>query len=205
MNEVTNNYIGMIGQVSKNDVVNRTFFLNDYVEAKTLESIILGIIEINRQDDVNSTNKAVFERKPIKVIIDSFGGDCYSGMALVNVILTSKTPVHTYCYGKAMSMGLEIFAVGHKRFAHKHATLMQHQLAGGSIGKLNDMIESVSQKIKLQEMLDSILVEHSNIPMEKLDSLRATKTDWFFTGEEAVELGVVDELIKDSFTRKKTV
>lgn len=200
MNETTN-YAVQNANITKKDVVNRKFLLNSNVEASTVEDIILGIIEINRQDDESSLNKLHYERRPIKVIVDSYGGDCYSGMALVNVISTSKTPVHTYCYGKAMSMGLAIFVVGHKRFAHKYATLMQHQLSGGAIGKLNDMVESVSQKIKLQEMLDALIVENSNIPMETLDNLRTTKTDWFFTGKEAVELGVADGLIEGSFVR----
>lgn len=200
MNETTS-YTLQNANVTKKDVINRKFLLNSNVEPSTVEDIILGIVEINRQDDENSSNKINYERRPIKIIVDSFGGDVYSGMALVNIISTSKTPVHTYCYGKAMSMGLAIFIVGHKRFAHKYATLMQHQLSGGTFGKLNDMIESVSQKIKLQEMLDNLIIENSNIPEEKLINLRTTKTDWFFTGEEAIELGVADELIEGSFVR----
>lgn len=181
--------------LTKNDVENRTFLLNKNVSEESLEKIILGIIEINRQDDKDDKQRKNFKRKPIKLIIDSYGGSCYSGMALVNIIRTSKTPVHTYCYGKAMSMGLTIFTSGHKRFAHRDATLMQHQLSAGTQGKMTDMIEDAEQWIRLQDMLDKVLLETSKIKKSKLLDLREKKKDWYFTGEEAKELGVVDELL----------
>lgn len=181
--------------MTKNDIENRVFFINKNIDAESIESAILGITEININDDKQEKEKVNFNRKPIKLIIDSYGGDCYSGMALVNIIKTSKTPVHTYCYGKAMSMGLAIFASGHKRFAHRDAWLMQHQLYGGAMGKLVDLEESVEQKVKLQDMLDKILIDSSNIKRSKLLEFREKKFDWFFTGEEGRELGVVDELL----------
>lgn len=179
----------------KNDIDNREFLINTEIEAKNIEEVILGILAINRQDDLDIKNKMNFERQPIKVIVDSYGGYCYDGMTLVNVIATSKTPVHTYCYGKAMSMGLTIYSVGHKRFAHKRATFMQHQLSGVSIGKLTDMVQSAKEDVKLQDMLDDVLLENSDIKKSKILDLRERKVDWYFTGEEALEFGLVDELI----------
>lgn len=173
----------------------REFILNKDIGANTVSEIINGINEVNKYDDEQSENKIKYDRKPIKLIVDSFGGEIYSGMTLVNIIDTSTTPIHTYCYGKAMSVGLIIFVVGHKRFAHPLATFMQHQLSGGTIDNLTAMIESLEQNVILQNMLDSLLVDKSKIKQSKLMSLRQTKTDWFFTGKEALELGVVDELI----------
>lgn len=173
----------------------REFFLNSNVTADSIKDIILGIYEINKFDDEQSENKIKYERKPIKLVIDSFGGDCYSGMALVNSMDTSDTPVHTYCYGKAMSMGLTIFSAGHKRFAHELATFMQHQLTSGTRDKLTEMIQSVEEWIRLQEMLDDLLVERTNIEKRRLVELREMKKDWYFTGKEAIRLGVADELI----------
>lgn len=181
--------------LTKNNVEDRVFLLNSNVTAESVENIILGIQAINRKDKKDGKNKVKFKRKPIKVIIDSFGGDCYSGMALVNVINTSKTPVHTYCYGKAMSMGLTIYSVGHKRFAHKYASFMQHQMLGGTQGKLIDMTQGIEEWTKLQEMMDNVLVEKTNIKKSKLLKLREKKKDWYFSGEEALKLGLVDKLI----------
>lgn len=180
---------------TKSSIANRSFFLNENVTAKSLEDIILGIHEINRLDDEQGENKTKYERKPIKIIVDSYGGECYSGMALVNSIIASTTDVHTYCYGKSMSMALTIFTVGHRRFASKNATFMQHQLSGGTYGKLRDMIEDTEQRVILQDMMDNVLIEGSKIERSKLMDLRDRKKDWYFTGEEALNLGVVDELI----------
>ena len=180
----------------KFDVENRHFILNKNVASDTLEDIILGILEINRKDDEEEKKLAKYKRKPIKLIVDSYGGSCYDGLLLVNIIRTSKTPIHTYCYSKAMSMGLCIFACGHKRFAHKDAYLMHHQLAGQSGGMLMDIIESAEQKLKLQETLDEIILEHSNIQRETIMKYRERKFNWFFTGKEGKKLGIVDELIE---------
>lgn len=174
---------------TKNDVENRVFLLNRNVTEDSLEGIILGILEINRQDE-NKINKT-----PIKLIIDSNGGSCYSGMALVNVIRTSKTPVHTYCYSKAFSMALTIFACGHKRFAHKDAFLMQHQQSVGTQGTMTDIIQDTEQMKRLQDIMDNVLIENSNIRRSTLLEYREKKIDWFFTGEEGYKLGVVDELL----------
>lgn len=179
----------------KFDVTNREFLLNTEVSAKSLEDIILGINAINRQDDIDEQNKVNFERKPIKLVVDSYGGYCYDGLALANLIETSKTPVHTYCYGKAMSMGLIIYLVGKRRFAHKRATFMQHQASGGTIGKLDDMIQDVKETERLNDMLDEIIIENSDIDKLTLSNYREKKIDWFFTGEDAIMLGIADELI----------
>lgn len=180
---------------TKASITNRSFFLNENVTAESIEDIILGIHEINRLDDEQSENKIKYERKPIKLVINTYGGECYNGMALVNTIETSTTEVHTIVYGICASMGLTLFLLGHRKFAHKRATFMQHQLSGGTWGTLKGMEEDVEQKVVLQNMLDDIVVENSNIKRSKLLELRDRKKDWYFTGEEALELGVVDELI----------
>lgn len=181
--------------ITKASIKHRTFFLNEDVASKSLEDIILGIFEINRLDDEKSESVVDYERKPIKLIIDTNGGEIYRGMALVNAIETSATEVHTYVYGICASMGVILALVGQKTFAHKRATFMLHQLSSGFWGDLRSMEESLEQKVKLQNMLDSIIIENSNISKGRLLEMRDKKEDWFFTGEEALSLGVVDELI----------
>jgi len=181
--------------INPNMLPDREFLLNKEISAESIKDVIIGIRKFNDYDDKQSKITVGYIRQPIKIIIDSFGGSCYSGMALVGMIETSETPIHTYCYGKAMSMGLTIFSAGHKRFAHKLATFMQHQLTSGHHGKLMDEIQHVEESVRLQEMLDNFLVDKTDIKKRKLLELRDRKIDWFFTGEEALELGLVDELI----------
>lgn len=187
--------------ILKEEDVKRYFLINNDIMEDKLTDVLQEIHKTNLFDDQEESKIKDYVRKPIKLVIESYGGDCYSGMSLVNTILTSKTPVHTYCYGKAMSMGLTIYSAGHKRYAHKNTTFMQHQLSGWSYGKLKDLENEMEEKIRLQDMLDSVLVDNTIIKMSKLLDLREKKKDWFFTGSEAVDLGLVDELL-DTYNRK---
>ena len=92
--------------------LSRVITLGD-IDSELVNEVIQLIYEIN-EEDAKKTQK-----EPIKLIINSFGGELYSGLALVDVIDNSQTPVHTICHGSAMSMALIIYAAGHKRLASK--------------------------------------------------------------------------------------
>ena len=84
---------------SKLDPISRIITLGD-IETEVVNDIIHSIYEINEEDIKKQT------AEPIKLIINSAGGEIYSGLALIDVISTSFTPIHTICHGSAMSMGL---------------------------------------------------------------------------------------------------
>lgn len=70
-----------------------------------------------------SANEYEFnKRDPIKLYINSCGGTIYDMWALIDAIQNSKTPIHTYCMGYAMSAAFDIFLAGHKRYCYKHST-----------------------------------------------------------------------------------
>lgn len=177
------------------DNKNREFLLNKHVSADSVEAIVKGIFEINRYDTKQEENDSTYVRKPIKLTIDSFGGSIYCGMLLVNAIENSDTPIHGYCYGKAMSMGFIIFMVCHYRYASPDATLMYHD-AGTSLG---DTIEGIQQSIdqtkRVVKRMDGLITAYTNIPQTKLDKVKKLKQNWYIFGDEAVELGLVDELL----------
>jgi ATP-dependent Clp protease protease subunit len=178
------------------DNKNREFLLNKNVSAETVENIAKGIFEINRYDDKQELENKDYIRRPIKVIVDSFGGSIYCGMLLVNAIENSDTPVHTYCYGKAMSMGFIIFMVGHKRFASPNATLMYHDAGVALGGTMEDIQQSVDQINKVVKRMDGMVTAYTNIPQTKLDKVKKLKQNWYIFGDDAVELGIVDELLE---------
>lgn len=182
--------------ILKEDDIKRYLLINQSITEDGLTEFIKEIHKANLYDDEQEFKLKNYTRKPIKIVIESFGGECYSGMSLVNTIRTSKTPVHTYCYGKAMSMGLTIYSVGHKRFATSDTTFMQHQLSGGAFGKLRELEHSIAQKVRLQEMMDDVLVANTKIKKSKILKLRELQKDWYFNGEKAVKLGLVDELLE---------
>lgn len=92
---------------------------------------LLSLIE---KDDKGEAKEKEYKREPIKIYINSYGGNLYDMWSLIDIILNSKTPIYTYCTGYAMSAGFKIFLAGHKRFVSKHATLLYHQLSGWTGG-----------------------------------------------------------------------
>lgn len=179
------------------DMTTRTIYLNAGINSEAVTEGVLAILKINLYDDEQELKLKNYVRQPIKVVVDSFGGIVYDGMGMINAITSSKTPVHTYCYSKGMSMGLLIFISGHKRFIHENATLMFHQLSGGSYGTNQDILEDAETKNDLNNMLMKIVKKRTKITKEQIKEKNERKQDWFFRGKEAIKLGAADELIKD--------
>jgi len=120
--------------------------------------------------------------------------------AISDIITNSKTPVYTYCTGKAFSAGAYLLLCGHKRFVSPNASIMIHTLAYGAWGKIQEMTESVDQAIKDQKLLEEYTKSHTKITQEKLDEIREHKTDWFLTPQECIDLGVADDWISNEPT-----
>ena len=111
------------------DKEKRIFYINNDID-ESLGELCFDLLCLIRKDDKDEKNIKDFKRKPIRLYVQSYGGDIYSMWALIDIILSSKTPVYTYCTGYAMSAGFKIFLAGEKRFISKHAVLMYHQLSG---------------------------------------------------------------------------
>lgn len=174
----------------------RYYHLYKNVEADTVKDIIDGIIKVNIYDDEKQKNNKSFERKPIEIMVNSYGGSMYDGFALAGVIDTSTTPVHTICYGKAMSMGLLIFASGHKRFAHSLATFMYHEGLGTAGGSLTDIKAKAEVLNSLVRKYDNFLVDRTDMKLDKLKKIRKSKEDWYLDAVQAKKYGLVDEIFK---------
>lgn len=177
----------------------RTLFFAKQVNQASIEELTKHVIEINDNDEflkkLYSVYDIEYKPKPIKIMIDSYGGQVYQILGLLAVIDKSKTPVHTYVTGAAMSCGFMLLIHGHKRFAYKHATPLYHQVGSVAWGKLKDMEESVIEAKRLQEILEKLTLERTKITAKKLEKIYKTKKDWFMTAEEALKLGVVDEIV----------
>ena len=177
----------------------RTLLFNKQVDQLTIGIITKKILDINADDaylkKLYKINGLKYKRPPIEIFIDSYGGYVYQILGLVSVMQNSKTPIHTICTGAAMSCGFIMLICGHKRFAHKHSTPLYHQVSGGTIGTVKEMKESVEQSSKLQDKLEQLTLENTNITKKKLKKVYKRKLDWYLESDEALELGVVDEII----------
>ena len=178
------------------DNKNREFLLNKHISADNVEKIIKGILEINRYDDKERKKDHTYIRKPIKLIIDSFGGSIHCGNALAGIIDTSETPVHGYCYGKAMSQAFMIFAICHKRFAHPIATFMYHD-GGSTFRGLTEQIQlDIDELRRLVAIGDEFLVRDTKLTKEKLEKIKKSRLNWYMDAKEALEWGIVDEILE---------
>ena len=180
------------------DTKNRQFYLSAGVSAGSMKPIIEGILEINKHDDEQEEEVVGYKRKPIKIIVDSFGGSIYDGFGLMGAIDTSKTPVHTYCYSKAMSMGFAIFIMGHQRFATDTATFMYHNGATTIQDCMQGIEENLNQGKRIVGMIDRFVVKYTDLTQKYLDEVKASKINLYLFAEEAIEHGILDEVLEST-------
>ena len=181
------------------DMTTRTIYLNTGVDSDSVTDAVIAILKINEYDDEQEAKLKNYERQPIKLVVDSYGGSVYDGIGMISAITSSKTPVHTYCYSKAMSMGMLILISGRRRYVHEFATVMFHQLSGGTGGTNQDIQEDAERINELNNMLMKIVKKRTKITKEQIKDKNEHKKDWFVSGKKAIKLGMADELIKDVY------
>jgi ATP-dependent Clp protease protease subunit len=174
----------------------RVITLSDNITEKAIKDIIQDIQVCNFNDDESEEDSKKFVRKPIHLMINSCGGDLDCGTGLATMIKSSKTPIYTYCIGEALSSGFIIFICGHKRYCYEGSTFLYHQLSysHGST-KLNAVNNNMAANKKFQERLDKIVIDHTKIKIEKLNEVNEKNLDWWIMPDEALKLGIVDEIL----------
>lgn len=133
--------------------------------------------------------------KDIHLYVNSPGGIVSSGLAIYDTMQYVKPSIATYCIGQAASMGALLLAAGTKgkRFALPHSRIMLHQPMGGFHGQATDIEIHAREILKMKDTLNMILSDHTGQPYEKIQA--DTDRDFFMSGEEAKEYGIVDEVI----------
>lgn len=189
----------MITLASREDILintdKRLFYISNDVDNETIGKMAFNLLFLLQSDDEREAKEKEFKREPIKIYVNSFGGSVYDMWALVDIILNSKTPIHTYCTGYAMSAACKIFLAGHKRFISKHATLLYHQMGCWAGGKYQDAVENMEQMAYLQNMIEDYVATRTKMTMDELKKIRETKYDYYIQPDEAIRLGFADELI----------
>jgi ATP-dependent Clp protease protease subunit len=135
--------------------------------------------------------------KDISFYINSPGGQATSGLAIYDTMQYIKPDVSTLTLGQAASAAALLLASGArgKRFALPHSRVLIHQPVGGFQGQVTDVDIQARQMMKLKNEINQILAEHTGQPVEKIEA--DTDRDYFMTGEEAVEYGLVDRVITE--------
>ena len=133
--------------------------------------------------------------KDINLYINSPGGQVTAGMAIYDTIQFLKPAVSTMCIGQAASMGALLLASGAKgkRYSLPHSRIMIHQLSGGFEGQATDIDIQAREALRLREVLNQILAHHTGQNIKKIE--KDTDRDNFLSAQQAVEYGLIDEVI----------
>lgn len=172
----------------KQSQLSRTITLGE-INSESVNDIIQLIYEIN-DEDIGKT-----QVEPIRLIINSFGGEVYSGLALIDTIDNSSIPVYTICHGSAMSMALIIYAAGHQRYASKNATFMYHEAAYPIEGKVLHHKQELKEVERLDKICDDYLLSKTSFTQNQFDDVKKTQGEWYFDVEIAQKHGLVNEIL----------
>jgi len=133
--------------------------------------------------------------KEIYFYLNTPGGHVSSGMAIYDTMRYIKPAVCTVCMGQAASMGALLLAAGQKgkRFSLPHSRILIHQPLGGFQGQASDIDIQAREILRLKDELNQILANLTGQPMEKITA--DTERDYYMTGEQAKQYGIIDEII----------
>jgi len=149
-------------------------------------------------DRLSELDKQDGKKKDIEIIIDSYGGYIYHGLALISKIESLREDgykIITTVNSVAMSMGFMILLCGSHRQGLRHSRIMCHQPSSASWGTLQDMIEGTEETLALWNRMKELILKYTKITDEQLEDIKSRKYDWFMWSSEALELGVIDEII----------
>ncbi|MET1050635.1 MAG: ATP-dependent Clp protease proteolytic subunit [Acidimicrobiales bacterium] len=133
--------------------------------------------------------------KDINIYINSPGGDITALFAIYDTMQYIKPDIATICYGQAASAAAVLLAAGApgKRLALPHSRILLHQPYAGAQGQATDIELAAKEILRLRELLEEILAEHTGQPIERLHN--DTDRDFVMTAAEAREYGIIDEVI----------
>lgn len=173
------------------DIENRIYWLNEEISECTLD-LVQYIVRWNREDK----GVPIEQRKPIRLIIDSQGGSLSVSETVSNIIGMSKTPVWAIGLGTVASGASIIYLSCHKKFALDNTVFILHKGSCNGVSGTYDEIVSFAKDYEKQiEMLMEFYIEHTEYTDEEI--VENIQTDWYIRIEEAIEKGLVDEVITD--------
>lgn len=167
----------------------RKIIFNSAVDFSLFERAIIQILKWNKEDD----GIDVANRKPIEILLASEGGDVIAGFALIDVIKKSVTPVHITAVGMAASMGALLLLSGHVRRAYENTTILIHDGTLGVHSTSKKAKQTMQYYDKLEERTNALIIKNTKIDKALLDS--KADEEWYMFADEALELGIIDEII----------
>ena len=163
----------------------RIIFLSGVIDDDTANIVVAQLLFLESEDP----------DKDIHLYLHSAGGIVTAGLAIYDTMQYIKPSVSTLCMGQAASMAALLLAAGErgKRFALPHSRILLHQPMGGFQGQASDIDIHAREILRMREELGSILAKHTSQSLERIRE--DTDRDFFMSGEQAKEYGIIDEVI----------
>ncbi len=163
----------------------RLVFLVGQIEEHTANLVVAQLLFLESENP----------EKDIHLYINSPGGLLSAGLAIYDTMQFIRPDVSTLCIGQAASMGALLLAGGAhgKRYCLRHSSIMIHQPLGGFQGQASDVDIHAREILKSRERLNHILARHTGRKLEQI--CKDTERDHFMTSEDALEYGLVDEVL----------
>lgn len=163
----------------------RIIFLGEEIDDEMANSVVAQLLLLDSENP----------EKDIMLYINSPGGVITAGMAIYDTMKLVKADVSTICLGEAASMGAFLLSGGTKgkRLALPSARIMIHQPLGGAKGQATDIELEAKEILRMKNMLNGLLAEHSGQAIEKIKE--DTERDHYLSAQEAVEYGLIDKVI----------
>jgi ATP-dependent Clp protease, protease subunit len=170
----------------------RIIFLGTAIDDSVANTVIAQLLFLQTEDP----------EKDIHLYINSPGGIVTSGLAIYDTMQYVKPDICTYCIGQAASMGALLLTAGTKgkRFSLPHARIMLHQPLGGFQGQATDIEIHAREILKVKDTLNRVISTHTGQPLDKIR--KDTDRDFFMSGQEAKDYGLVDQVI-DTLKKKQ--
>ena len=165
----------------------RIIFLGEEVNDTTASLVVAQMLFLESEDP----------GKDIHLYINSPGGSVTAGMAIYDTMQYIKCDVSTICIGMAASMGAFLLAGGAKgkRYILPNAEVMIHQPSGGARGQATEIQIVAEQILKTKKKLNQMLSDNTGQPFDKV--AEDTERDNWMDAEEALEYGIIDNIIKN--------
>ena len=163
----------------------RIIFVGTPIDDQVANVIVAQLLFLSREDP----------EKTIQMYINSPGGQIYAGLAIYDTMKMIPNKISTVAVGFSASFGTILLTAGTKgqRHALPHATIHMHQPLGGAQGQASDIEIHAREILRLRSRLNDILVESTGQKLEVIE--RDTERDFFLTAQQAVEYGLVDQVL----------
>jgi len=148
--------------------------------------------------------ESIDPERDISIYINSPGGSVTAGLAIYDTIQYIKPDIQTICMGQAASMGALLLASGTsgKRFALPSARILVHQPWGGAQGQAVDIGIRAKEIIRLKQLIIEYFAQHTGKPQNTI--ARDTERDYYMSAQEAIDYGIVDNvLVRDKNVKEQ--